>query len=54
MYGDARGGNDALTAKGDDNGLYGDARLMNGDASGGNDALTVTGDYNRLMATPGS
>ena len=44
MSGDARGGNDSLTATGDYNNLFGDAYSMSGDARGGNDRLTATGD----------
>ena len=43
------GGNDVLTATGDDNTLYGDIFAMSGDARGGNDRLSATGDDNALF-----
>ena len=53
MSGDARGGNDSLTARATYSALYGDAYSMSGDARGGNDSLTATGDCNDVSsATP--
>src|SRR3954454_736915 len=44
-----RGGNDALSATGENNSLIGDAHDMSGDAHGGNDSLSARGDYNSLF-----
>jgi hypothetical protein len=48
-----RGGNDILTATGQNNVLIGDADEMSGDGRGGNDVLSATSDvdnnYNSLV-----
>ena len=49
MYGDARGGNDRLSATGDYNSLCGDTRAMSENAVGGNDWLIGSTGDDRLI-----
>jgi Ca2+-binding RTX toxin-like protein len=49
MYDNAIGGNDRLSATGDNNTLFGDARSMSGDARGGDDRL-IGGTGDDLLA----
>jgi hypothetical protein len=48
MTGDARGGNDSLTASGGGNLLMGDGIYMVQSSTGGDDSLTASGGGNRL------
>ena len=54
MSGDARGGNDSLSATGDVNVAQRRRRYMCGDARGGNDRLSATGDRNHLYGDAGT